>query len=241
MRVLGALMFGLGACGSEMPPLPAAPPTIFFVPVDGTTGADTKEIGANVVEVFAGQVSSAQLEMVGAGLSLRTWPELATVETSALAPDAGLELRLAPVNALTERWYAVRLDAVPSGLQLGPMGTQRRLPDGAYTALFFNGSAPGLRRIFVYDVKGGAMPIELDFSEPVAEPETTVTQSGQTFRCALDGSGLRATWSGTCAGPDPAMVFVVETTSPASSTSVDRNTFGYCGPSCWYENVPFTP
>ncbi len=112
-----------------------------FTPADFTT-----LWGAQPLLVAVGNgptIDRAWLDDLASRVSLRTWPELETVPSTAtveVAASAGETARVTvtPATTLSERWYALHL----SGLPFWATAQSHTMADGAYVARFSIGSDP---------------------------------------------------------------------------------------------------
>jgi len=154
-----------------------------------------------VIDNLGDPVDAALLSALASRVSLRTWPELREVSgnfrTQAVSSDRGgdrrayVEARLG--EPLADRWYVLRLDALPSGLSWPMYGAQHVFSDGSFGVRFRVGSEPTLRAIRACNRGNGRFSFLLDFSERVvAESDIAsvvqITQHGATCRATSEAA-----------------------------------------------------
>ena len=169
-------MVALAACSSSTASDDTGGPPIQLVlrivPADGTTrvGAAIPVVAISGIFTHDGLADPDVAQVVG-GLSLVTYPEGAKVDATIVAvkaTDAGqnVNLEVRPAAPLTDRWYALRLHAVPARMGLNYYSHKyRKLADGSLEARFRVGSEPSLLAI-EFCAKGGTETV-ISFSEPV--------------------------------------------------------------------------
>jgi hypothetical protein len=127
------------------------------------------------VEVHGGvPIDKTWLQDLASRLSLCTWPERQDVPATISMMDVpngvgGVSIR--PTSKLTDRWYALRLSALPSWMSKPLL---RPTPDDDGVARFRVGSEP---RVASVSFVGGSSQhlLEIRISEPVASQQSPAT------------------------------------------------------------------
>ena len=230
--VLLLLHLGLG-CTAPTDGNPPRNPQILLAPEDGVTNPLNQGIALGAL--LPTDVP-AMLDSLAKELSIRTWPELVEVPTTASSEvlSGYLEgtVTLTAAGSLQPRWYVVRLAAVPPGLAYDPAGIPfldrpgPSLSDGSFATRFFAGSAPNLRGLVFRGPKRGNLQIDIVFSEPVSfagdlSKVLAVTQSGTQLVCTVPfmPSTGSPKWSAACLGGDPSIAIDIGVPSGFVSSS----------------------
>ena len=110
-------------------------------------------------------------------------------------------VEVTPSTTLADRWYAMVLSALPSGVSLPRLASHETLPDGTIGARFSPGSHPTLTSVRVCEKGSGQTVVIADFSERVTHPQPAhmmdihlSPSAGSAAACALDLASF---------GPDP--------------------------------------
>jgi hypothetical protein len=150
-------------------------------PADGTTGLAALDVG---LSISAGSFFASDLDAIGRGTQLFTWPALTPISTVAMpvaAPDAGgtgfpvsddVGIRLTPTAPVADGWYVAILGGVPSRVTLSPAATHI-LDDGRRSVRVHVGAAPALWAIGACPKEGGVTAVVVRVSEPVHVVGTT--------------------------------------------------------------------
>jgi hypothetical protein len=178
---------------SRYPDGPDRPkPTIQLEPMDMMTA-----IGSSPLHVLVSRLGTAAdagdvLERVAAAVALRTWPEFEevpttvskSIEASGSNEHAGYgHVHLQPTTPLTDRWYALVLESVPSGVELPAFASVHETDSGKHVARFRVGSQPVVTGLRVYEKEGQKHVVYVDFSERVVGDAQSVVVTGRSFRC----------------------------------------------------------
>ena len=131
-----------------------------------------------------GAVAEA-LPKLAALAHLLTWPELDPISTTAnlTVPDLPGKpaiIALHPNVPLTDRWYAVKLDTLPSGVSVPEYSMTRKLADGSILSRFRTGSEPIIAWVELCR-KGGVQSGAIVYSErvnPGSSPESILALDG---------------------------------------------------------------
>lgn len=183
--ILAAAYLG-SACSTtstpESPTQPAAPaptqspathsglegPWVFATPGDMMTSVATT-LPRVVIRGLA-TTDGAKANSVEPFVSLVTWPELAAVSgvTKATRPDGtDFAVELSTTGALPDRWYAVRISGLPTGVRIGEGVHGKKLADGSHVVRFRPGSDPVVSNIQYCAKKDGKHSMLIAMSEGV--------------------------------------------------------------------------
>jgi hypothetical protein len=177
------------------PPVPR--PTVWFDPSDYTTSVGNAPLRVRI-EVLAGSVSERSLSELASTLTLNTWPELSPVpsRTSVVREDSQssgsviYHVEKVPNSPLADRWYALRVGALPAGFEWPTFPSHISLPDGAIVSRFRVGSEPrvfGVRKC----QRRTASEIFIDFTELVENDQSAsidVLQGDSRLSCERVGA-----------------------------------------------------
>lgn len=149
---------------------PAWPATsVSFVPSDQTTNVDVTKLGLSVGQLSPQQTPAESLAALAPSLELVRWPSKervdATVTYDAGVPAYGAQVALTPATALSDGWYALRLNPLPPRVQTAYFGSE--LLEGVWTSRFRVGSEPLLQRLDLCDKGDAKTKILVSFSEPL--------------------------------------------------------------------------
>jgi hypothetical protein len=163
--------------GASTPLRPA--PMIQIQPSDLTTSIDKSPLRIGV-DNLGTPVGPAILQAVAREARLYEWPEMNEVQFSVTTHDvtqthapSGYKsgefayVEITPASALADRWYAITLSSLPSGVTLPRYAQHETLPGGAIGARFSPGSHPTVSAIRVCEKAGGQKVVMTDLSERV--------------------------------------------------------------------------
>jgi hypothetical protein len=171
-------------------------PTLQLEPMDMMTAVGNSPLHVLVSKLGTADASDV-LERVAAAVQLRTWPELDEVPTttsqSVEGPGAGDQagyghVYLQPSTPLTDRWYALVLESVPSGVDLPAFASVHTTDSGKHVARFRVGSEPVVTGLRVYAKEAQKQVVYVDFSERVVGDAQGVVVTGPSGKC----QGVRA-------------------------------------------------
>jgi hypothetical protein len=165
-------------------------PTVQLEPMDMMTAVGESPLHVLVSKLRADDANA--LDRVAAAVSLRTWPELEevaaisskSVENSGSSEQSGYgHVYLHPTTPLADRWYALVLDAVPSGMDVPAFASMHTTESGQRVARFRVGSQPVVTGVRIYQKEGQKQVAYVDFSERVVGDAQSVVVTGPSGRC----------------------------------------------------------
>lgn len=145
---------------------------VYFRPTDMSTLSGESEMGLSVV--MGPALEKSWLQDLARQVSLRTWPEMEDVPATSSVADspswAGM-VTLKPTGNLADRWYVVRLAALPFWVETP---STHVAPDGSYVARFRVGSEPHIASV---TFAGGAKKhrLYINPSEPLTAQQSPAT------------------------------------------------------------------
>jgi hypothetical protein len=194
-RVLVAVaaVAAVAAAAACVPPAmiePDARARLAFEPADGATGRQGQGL-AVVIDDPGHILDAAALAALGGHVWLKTWPESTPVAITTEAIPGLFEfqkiIKVAPNDALEDRWYVLGVDELPP--RVIPAAA---LPDGAVAARFRPGTHPRVAKLTLCGVTDDAMSLVVSFSEPV----TTAGAPVDAVSLAVGKHPARCTWAG---------------------------------------------
>ncbi len=182
-------------------------PTIQFQPSDLTSAIEKSPLRVGVDNLGA-PIGIELLNALAAAIHLYEWPEMREVKFSFTVNDVTGGTRAAdgypktdqayveiiPAAPLDDRWYAMTVSSLPTGISAPRLAWHETLPDGTLGVRFSPGSHPTLAAVRVCDKGDGNTVVLADFSE----------------RVSSGGAGSRAFGLGLAnlaGGPEPTCVF----------------------------------
>jgi hypothetical protein len=190
-------------------------PTIQFQPSDLTSSIEKSPLRVGIDNLGA-PVGAALLNAVANAVRLYEWPEMRSVPFSYSVNDVtggdhaadgyrrtGLAyVEVKPSVALGDRWYAMVLSALPSGVTLPSLASHELLPDGTIGARFSPGSHPTLASVRVCEKGAGQTVVIAQFSERVTHPRPADIAGVRLAPGVKSGAGCALDLASF--GPEPA-------------------------------------
>jgi hypothetical protein len=173
-------------------PSEATPPTVTFSLPDLSTSFGASPLML-VVNQLGVPISTETLRELEARVSLRRWPSLEQVPSSArLTPsadeDANGYVSVTPQQPLAEdSWYALVVDKLPSTLEWPEFSPTLVDDSGRHVARFFVGELPVISSVRVCADRS----VYLDFSERMRienEDQFQFVKNGRLVACKFDGA-----------------------------------------------------
>jgi hypothetical protein len=136
------------------------------------------------VSISPGSLYADELDAIGRGTQLFTWPTLmplATVVLAAGTPDAGTSgfpvandatIQLTPMAPVADGWYVAILGGLPARASLAPE-TIHVLEDGRLGVRVHVGSAPALWGVAECPKEGAVTAVVVNFTEAVRAATTS--------------------------------------------------------------------
>jgi hypothetical protein len=149
-------------------------------------------------------VGATLLGQIAGSVTLKTWPEQEVVATAVSKivdatgrsdEDEFAHIYVATASPLSERWYALSIDALPAGAAWSPDSNAFALASGGRATRFRVGSQPMVAGVRVYGQGQGKQVVYVAFSERVPRDSKVVgiaQVDGKTASCVREASVVPA-------------------------------------------------
>lgn len=178
-------------------------PTVQLEPADLTTSVGDSPLHILVSNLGA-PVGDELLKEIAASVTLKTWPEMVPVpvltanaiDVAGANEDQYAHVYLQSAARLTDRWYALVVDALPAGVDWPTYANVFVDAKGSRMTRFRVGSQPTVASLRSVIKDAGKQVVYVDFSERITGDLSLVTLTSAGTTCSGQNSGAATVQTG---------------------------------------------